>query len=142
VSIGKALPMLLLACGLLSAQSSPPVRDKGHEIVNGCTDTDVTPKPAWEKRKEAYIARIPSESRATLLVSAADKLENARAILADHWRAGDTVFKRFNGKKKGTLWYYREIVKAYRKAGAPSALVDELDRVVSEIHHRANVKQP
>ena len=28
------------------------------EIVEGCSDTAVTPKPPWRQRKEAYIARL------------------------------------------------------------------------------------
>ena len=30
------------------------------EIVEGCSDTAITPKPPWRQRKEAYIARLPS----------------------------------------------------------------------------------
>ncbi|MFM6450530.1 MAG: HD domain-containing protein, partial [Planktothrix sp.] len=28
------------------------------QIVEGCTDTDLTPKPPWRDRKEAYLAHI------------------------------------------------------------------------------------
>ena len=41
------------------------------EIVDGCTDTDVEPKPPWRARKEAYIAKIATKSASTRLVSAA-----------------------------------------------------------------------
>ena len=30
------------------------------EIVNGCTDAEVVPKPPWRTRKEAYIAHLLS----------------------------------------------------------------------------------
>jgi len=43
------------------------------------------------------------------------------------------VFDRFAGKKEGTLWYYRTLVIAFRKHGDHSDLIDELDRVVTEI---------
>ena len=49
------------------------------EIVAGCTDSDVEPKPPWRARKEAYIGTIATKSRSTRLLSAADKLHNARA---------------------------------------------------------------
>lgn len=68
----------------------------------------------------------------TLLVSASDKLHNVRAILRDVRRDGDAAFDRFNGKKDGTLGYYRALVTAFCKHGK-NELVDELDRVVSEI---------
>jgi (p)ppGpp synthase/HD superfamily hydrolase len=108
------------------------------EIVDGCTDTDVEPKPPWRPRKEAYIARIATKSRSTRLVSAADKLHNARAILADYRVLGDEVWTRFSGGRDGTLWYYRSLVDAF--AGAEkSRLVDELDRTVSELEQLAGV---
>jgi len=40
---------------------------------------------------------------------------------------------RFKGGKEGVLWYYREITNTYQKLNANSEIVDELDRVVSEL---------
>src|SRR5690242_18239338 len=39
------------------------------EIVNGCSDTDRTPKPPWRDRKEAYIAHLHTATPSILLVS-------------------------------------------------------------------------
>lgn len=103
------------------------------DIVDGCTDADVTPKPPWKERKQAYIDHIPHASTSIRLVSAADKLYNARAILEDYLEIGDEVFKRFKPGKEGTLWYYRELVKAFRKAGSETRLIRELDRTVTEL---------
>ena len=38
-------------------------------IVEGCTDTDVQPKPPWRKRKEAYIDHVRHASPSVCLVS-------------------------------------------------------------------------
>ena len=105
-------------------------------IVDGCTDAEVMPKPPWRRRKEAYIAHIREASPAVRLVSVADKLHNARTILADYRVSGDALWQRFTGGKDGTLWYYRSIVNALRKAGT-TPLVEELDRVVLEIEQLA-----
>ncbi len=101
-------------------------------IVAGCSDTYVRPKPPWRERKEAYIAHIPEASASVRLVSAADKLHNARAILRDYREMGEALWEWFNGGRDGTLWYYRALVNAFRTAGA-SPLVEELDQVVSEL---------
>jgi (p)ppGpp synthase/HD superfamily hydrolase len=106
-------------------------------IVEGCTDTQTTPKPPWRQRKEAYIAHIPTASSSVRLVSCADKLYNARTILKDYRLMGEELWGRFKGGKAGTLWYYRALVNAFRQTGT-SAMVEELDRVVSELEKLVN----
>ncbi len=66
-------------------------------IVAGNTDTYEDPKPPWRERKEAYVARIVGEPDPVRLVSAADKLHNARSILADLRAVGDELWDRFTG---------------------------------------------
>jgi (p)ppGpp synthase/HD superfamily hydrolase len=106
--------------------------DRVTEIVDGCTDSDTEPKPPWRQRKEAYIAHIPNASKSVRLVSAADKLYNARSILKDYQLLGDSLWGRFTGGKEGSLWYYRAIVNAFGQRES-HPLVDELDRVVGEL---------
>ena len=106
------------------------------EIVAGCTDTDQTPKPPWRQRKEKYIAHLATASASVRLVSASDKLHNARAILHNLREDGPEVWDRFTAGREGALWYYRALVTAFRAHGT-NALLDELDRVVSEIERLA-----
>ena len=108
-------------------------------IVDGCTDSDVTPKPPWRKRKELYIAHLATASDDVRKVSMSDKLHNARSILGDHRVIGDALWERFTGGKSGTLWYYRALVNAYRAArpDESSALLDELERTVAAIEARS-----
>src|SRR6266568_3473437 len=47
-------------------------------IVDGCTDTDQTPKPPWLERKRAYLEHLKDSDSSTRLVSASDKLQHAR----------------------------------------------------------------
>jgi len=110
--------------------------DKVAEIVNGCTDSDTVPKPPWRARKEAYIAHLHTASPSVRLVSAADKLHNARAILRDYRTLGEALWERFAGGRDGTLWYYRALVESFRQSGT-TPLVEELDRVVTELERLA-----
>jgi (p)ppGpp synthase/HD superfamily hydrolase len=113
-------------------------------IVAGCSDS-VTgrnePKPDWYERKKKYLAHLPTAPADVLLVSAADKLHNARAVLADWREEGDRVFERFRGKKQGTLWYYRALTDTFRAIpdGTPGfrRTVAELSRVVGKIEQKA-----
>jgi (p)ppGpp synthase/HD superfamily hydrolase len=134
-AIGALLHDVVEDCG--GAARLAEIRNKFGDavakIVDGCTDTDKTPKPPWRERKEQYIAHLTTTDSPTRLVSASDKLHNTRAILADLRRQGPGVFERFSGKKSGTLWYYRALVTAFREHGDHTDLIDELDRVVTEI---------
>jgi hypothetical protein len=48
------------------------------------------------------------------------------------------VWERFNGGHDGSLWYYWALVSAFRRNPAhPVDLVDELDRVVTEMESLA-----
>ncbi len=107
------------------------------EIVAGCTDTYEDPKPAWRPRKEAYVAHVRTAPASVRLVSAADKLHNARSILADLRVSGDALWGRFTGGKEGTLWYYRALAGALGAAGTNAAVVEELGRVVRKIESLA-----
>lgn len=102
------------------------------EIVDGCTDTDQQPKPPWRPRKEAYLTHLRTASRSVRLVSACDKLDNARSILAEYRACGESVWARFRGGREGTLWYLQSVVEILKQSEA-SPLAEELERVVGEL---------
>ena len=108
-------------------------------VIDGCTDADTIPKPPWQERKEAYIAHVSTASPSVRLVSAADKLHNARSILADYRELGDALWDRFRGGRDGTLWYYRALADAFRGVES-TALTVELDRTVAELERTAAVQ--
>jgi len=108
------------------------------KIVEGCTDsfeTDPNKKQGWEQRKASYIRRLRDEpeSEGTLLVSAADKLYNARAILEDYSQIGAEVWKRFKRGRKEQLWYFDELLKIYEARCLNWRIIEELKRVVAEL---------
>ena len=106
------------------------------EIVLGCSDTDIVPKPPWRERKEKYIAHVSTATASVRLVSASDKLHNARSLVSDYREVGDALWSRFTGGKEGTLWYYRTLVDAFAAHGS-SRLVAELALTVAELERLA-----
>jgi (p)ppGpp synthase/HD superfamily hydrolase len=102
-------------------------------IVDQCSDTDVVPKPPWKARKEAYIAHLDTASDDTILVSLADKLDNARALLRDYRIVGAKLWQRFSvNDPKQHLWYYRSLLEVFKDRNE-TWLVDELDRVITTL---------
>ncbi len=105
-------------------------------IVKGCTDTDIIPKPPWRERKEAYIAHAAHAPASVKIVSAADKLHNARAIVSDLRELGERLWPRFNASKEEIAWYYGSLVTAFRQGEQTDGLrrlVNELALVVEEM---------
>ncbi len=103
-------------------------------IVDECSETDEDPKPPWRERKEEYIRKISAISTSGLLVSLADKVHNAHSILSDYQQIGDELWRRFNGGKQGSIWYYKELLAAFRERNdSPPALLAELGKELSEL---------
>jgi len=102
------------------------------KIVEGCTDSFVEPKPEWVERKKGYLQEVKHADRETRLVSASDKLHNVRTILADYRKDGERIWPRFNGKKEGTLWYYRALSDEYKRRN-PNRITRELEIAVAEL---------
>ena len=107
------------------------------KVVDGCTDSDTTPKPPWRRRKETYIRHLKSADAETRLVSAADKLSNVRSILADYRDIGESIWARFNGGRDGTLWYYRALLEEFLRR-KPNRLIQEFALAVQELEALAN----
>ncbi len=122
-----------------------PIREQFGErvlaIVEACTDgvPDASgDKGPWKHRKERYLAHLAEASADALLVSCADKLYNARAILDDLLdpTVGKTVFQRFSASQQETLWYYSELARIFTERNCPvarklAATVAEIERLAA-----------
>lgn len=102
-------------------------------IVRECSDALPEPgqeKPDWRPRKEAYLEHLKDADEQTLLVSAADKVHNARSMLDDYRRKGESFWVPFNSSIVDNVWYYTrlaDILGARLRGDTPGAwLVVEL----------------
>jgi hypothetical protein len=84
------------------------------------------------ERKQAYVQRLRQEPADVQLISVADKLYNARAILEDYREIGPTVWERFKRGRNDQISYFDQLLAVY-KSSAASRIVDELERVVNEL---------
>ena len=106
--------------------------DRVLHIVDGCTDAYEEPKPEFYERKENYLKNLralPDDSP-IYLVSLGDKVHNARAIVADLQKVGDKLWRRFKGKREGSIWYYSSLADIFA-AKEPGYLADELASAVA-----------
>ncbi|MEH2384086.1 MAG: HD domain-containing protein [Nostoc sp.] len=101
-------------------------------IVDGCTEWDTPPKPPWLERKQRYLENLRDALPSVRLVSLADKLHNARSLLADWQQHGDVIWADFSAGKEKTLWFYQSLVQVYQETGS-DWMTKELKRVVSQL---------
>lgn len=102
-------------------------------------------KAPWPERKRAYLDRLPHKPASSLLVSASDKLYNARTIVVDVLgqpaAERPAYFDRFRQGQLGTLQYYRLLADTYQAVQGEEVndrprlqlLFAELDRTVSAL---------
>lgn len=112
--------------------------DRVADIVESCSDSlEQKPenKQPFHERKSAYQRHLrDATDSSVLLVSAADKLHNARATAADLRRYGPDVWTRFNASREDSLWNYGQLVEAYNVSDPRvAAVVRELRRAVDEL---------
>ena len=104
------------------------------EIVAGCSDTlveDREDKPEWRVRKQGHIDEIKASSDMGLhLVTAADKLHNARAIVTDLQNDGSIVWNRFNAGQEDILWYYTEMLKVLKSKSVSNTILTPLEKSI------------
>ena len=120
----------------------PRLRDIEHNfgpnvarMVEGLSDSfveDADQKESWEERKAAYIDRLKDEPLDTQLISAADKLYNARTIVADYRDVRARIWERFKRGRDQQIWYYKALLRVYN-SHPPNRIVEELERVVKEL---------
>jgi (p)ppGpp synthase/HD superfamily hydrolase len=103
------------------------------ELSDSLTE-DSTNKQSWLERKQAYLERLRQEPDDVQLISAADKLYNARAILDDYREIGPKVWERFKRGREDQIRYFDALLEIFNSSAA-NRIVEELERVVNELRH-------
>jgi GTP pyrophosphokinase len=104
-------------------------------MVAALSDTlaeDPNQKEDWERRKQAYLDRLCHEPVDVQLISAADKLYNAKSILDDYRIIGPEIWARFKRGRDQQLWYFNELIAIFNKSGS-NRIAAEFQRVVAEL---------
>lgn len=151
-AMGALLHDVIEDCHVSPAEITERFGETVCRIVTDCTDAAPKPgedKPDWRPRKEQYIAHVRrGADPRSLLVSAADKLHNARAIVRDVKDFGPETWKRFKDKEPSDiLWYYESLVSAFRDRAVDVSedfrrLVAAIEVEVKEMRKLAEVKPP
>ena len=103
-------------------------------IVRGCSDSLTVgqdEKAPWRVRKEAHIAHLLNANEDVLLVAAADKTHNARAIVIDLDCIGSVLWDRFNATSADIVWYYESVYEILKFQSVTSILLSPLSTSIN-----------
>lgn len=131
--------------------------DRVADIVEHCTDAmpaDGEAKVPWPERKRDYLAQLErTNDYKALLVTAADKLHNTRAILTDlrmyerEGRPQETFWQRFVADKPDAdlqqrvpeiLWYYQSLADVIVRKAGEEGKGSRLARLAGELESAVN----
>jgi hypothetical protein len=126
------------------AQIAERFGERVAQIVDGCSDDSPEAggkKKPWRVRKNAHVNHLKKASSSVLLVTAADKLHNVRAIATDFRYLGDALWDRFNATPDDILWYYGAVIDAldsgdgrlHDRMPDGAMTITDLDRLIDEL---------
>ncbi|MBB3037076.1 (p)ppGpp synthase/HD superfamily hydrolase [Hoyosella altamirensis] len=84
------------------------------DIVIGCSGAKKEEIPDFRTRKQTYLDHLTAtRDPATVRVSLADKVHNARSTVSDLETDGPSIWDRFNAGVEDQLWWYISLSAAY-----------------------------
>jgi hypothetical protein len=126
--------------------------DRVADLVTACTDSSpsgVRDATSWLERKIDYLVALYLDDHAdALLVTAADKVSNARAIVDDLIAtdgdeiATESFWARFNAAPEAIAWYYDEVLTAVATCQPDNGLLPRLEPLVALILDAAGGMDP
>ncbi|WP_332733873.1 HD domain-containing protein [Flavihumibacter sp.] len=141
----------LLAAGLLHdvVEDTPVTIEEVEEkfgayvalLVRGATELDklekkvIDKESSWQDRKSQTVHFLEHEATIEqLIVTAADKLDNLRAIYMDKKRIGKEIWERFSASKKQQDWYFGELSRIFIKRGKEHEVLAHLGKELGKLH--------
>lgn len=124
---GARVARIVFGCSDGIDEDGQYVDSQGHRVKERDAST-------WRDRKEAYLKHLRTDADASVLrVSAADKLDNARDVVADLHEHQSAAMKVFNAPPKDQLWWYTELATAFHERLQASSLPQRLCTTVQEM---------
>jgi (p)ppGpp synthase/HD superfamily hydrolase len=88
-------------------------------------------KATWEDRKRGYLAHLETASQDSLMITAADKIQNLNSMADDYKEKGDALWAQFNSPVGRKLWLYHEMLKTLKRR-LKSPIVKEMAKAYAE----------
>jgi (p)ppGpp synthase/HD superfamily hydrolase len=104
----------------------------GDVVVDIVTAVSEDTELVWEERKQKYIESVVAGGEAVWAVSVADKVHNARSLIAYHNEVGAKAWEVFNRGKEQKVWFEKTLLQSLQKVWQ-HPLLDVYARLVTEL---------
>jgi len=133
VLIGALLHDTLEDTDYTSAELETDFGGKVREIVEALTEPKNTPeKPlTWKQIKEHYAKGLRKAPQESLIICAADKIHNMRAMVEEYYDDHPRFMKEFTGSLEDRITVYQEISNALNRR-LKSDILNEFNLVFTE----------
>ncbi|XKT74505.1 MAG: HD domain-containing protein [Patescibacteria group bacterium UBA2163] len=105
--------------------------DEVLRIVHAASNDDSL---SWEEKKLKYIETVREGGEAVWAVAIADKIHNAKDLLASYEKQGAAVWTHFKRGKDKKMWFEDAMLAMYKKEGWQHPLVAEYEALVQRMH--------
>ncbi|HVW82856.1 MAG TPA: HD domain-containing protein [Candidatus Paceibacterota bacterium] len=99
-------------------------------IVDAVTNDDSL---SWDEKKKKYIETVRAGSKGARAVATADKIANARSLVAAHAREGSAVWAHFNAGREKKLWFENAMLAMLEETWQ-HPLVEEYAALVAQMN--------
>ncbi|MFT5849587.1 MAG: (p)ppGpp synthase/HD superfamily hydrolase [Patiriisocius sp.] len=133
VLIGALLHDTLEDTDYTAAELEDDFGGKVREIVEALSepqDTD-TKEYGWKERKAIYAKQLRKAPQESLLIAAADKIHNMRAMVEEYYDDHGRFLKEFSGDLDDRLVQYQDIANAINRR-LKSDILNEFNHVFTE----------
>lgn len=86
----------------------------------------------WRARSKAYLEHIATANDKSVIVCAADKINNLNAILIDFELIGEELWQRFGSDKHQQFWFYNSVYTITQNRLPDSPLCEALSYQIKE----------
>ncbi|PIR85299.1 phosphohydrolase [Candidatus Kaiserbacteria bacterium CG10_big_fil_rev_8_21_14_0_10_45_20] len=104
--------------------------DEVMRIVHAVSNDDSL---SWEEKKAKYVEIVRKGGESVWAVAIADKIHNAKDLIASAEKQGSAIWNNFNRGKEKKVWFEELVLAMFREEGWQHSLVEEYATLIERI---------
>lgn len=98
-------------------------------------------RATWRERKTGYLEKLAHDDKESLLISAADKIDNWEGMISSLRQHGIKAAEGFNASLDDRLWFADEVVRCLQDRLGDHALVRRLEQAMQRVKELTRMLQ-